>query len=177
MLAAMDRRRFLRTSLTSTCLASAGLATLAVPTGAALLPERASAQARRAAPPAPSLRAGWSASGPREGREPADVARLTADERLHVPVLTLPELVRGGRAFDLVVQAGLDAHPMEAAHHIDWIEVCADDARALISDLSPFVPYAVVRVPLVLAADTELRVRVHCTLHGAWLTRRQVRVG
>lgn len=176
MLAAMDRRRFLRTSLTSTCVASAGLATLTMPATASLFAERALAQPRTTPAAPPALRTGWSPTGPRDGREPADTAHLGADERLHVPVITLPELVRRGRAFDLVVQAGLDAHPMEAAHHIDWIEVYAGDTRAFITDLSPFVPFAVVRVPLVLAATTELRVRVHCTLHGAWPTRRTVQV-
>jgi len=171
MLVTMDRRRFLRTGLTSSCVATAALA------APALFTERALAQPHRAPSSAAPARAGWSASGPREGREPVDIAHPTADERLHTPVITLPDVVRRGRAFDLVVQAGLDAHPMEAAHHIDWVEVCAGDTRAFVVDLSPLVPYAVVRVPLVLAADIELRVRLHCTLHGTWLTRRAVRVG
>ena len=88
----------------------------------------------------------------------------------------MPERVRRGRAFDLVVQAGLDAHPMEAAHHIDWLEVYADDARVYVCDLSPYIPFAVVRIPIVLSADVTLRVRLHCTVHGSWLTTRQVQI-
>ena len=87
MLRGMERRLFLRGSiLTASALAFAG---------------SAEAQRRRggsepACPPAvcPPLRAEWSAEGPLEGRVVADPGALTADERSHAPVLTLPERVQ-----------------------------------------------------------------------------------
>jgi len=91
-------------------------------------------------------------------------------------VLTLPESVHTGRGFDLVVQVGLTAHPMTSDHHVSWVEVTAGDQIVYVIDLSPRVPYPVVRVPLILSTATPLIVRARCTRHGVWLTRRNVAV-
>ena len=109
------------------------------------------------------------------GREPRDATALTAEERLHLPALAMPERVHPGRAFDLVVRVGVDVHPMDAAHHVDRVEVALDGALAWAVDLSPHVPFPVLRIPLLLAADAtraQLDVRARCTQHGVWLTRR-----
>ena len=107
---------------------------------------------------------------------PEDPDRLTAEERRHVPVLVLPEQVRAGRPFDLVVQVGVEPHPMTPTHHIDWIEVLLGDTCAFAVDLSEHVGYPVVRVPLRLASSAVLSVRSHCTLHDTWLTMRRIDV-
>lgn len=122
-------------------------------------------------------REGWSPRGPLDGREPADAAELTPEERRHVPVMVLPQRVRAGRPFDFVAQIGVEPHVMTPSHHIDWIEVAVGEERVFVTDLSPRVPYPIVRVPLVLEAGaTEVTVRAHCTLHGTWRTRRALEV-
>lgn len=124
---------------------------------------------------APVGRSEWDAAG----REPVDLAALTEDELVHVPVLTLPSAPRVGRAFDLAVQIGVTPHEATAEHRIDWIDVRLEDA-ALVGrsvfcvDLSADVPYPVVRVPLVLSAAATLVVRARCTQHGVWVTRRAI---
>src|SRR5690349_21802009 len=108
------------------------------------------------------LRAEWSATGPADGHEPADPTAPSAEERIHVPVLTLPRATRAGRAFDLVVQVGMDPHPMQPDHRIDWVEVRIGETRAWVIDLSAGVPYPIVRVPIALAAAAPLTVRARC---------------
>lgn len=144
MLAPMERRAFL-----------GGVALL----GAVGVPVRVAAQAPRAE---------WSAAG----REPVDLAAMTAEELAHVPVLTLPSAPRLGRPFDLAVQIGVTPLSATAEHRIDWIEVRLDDRSVFSVDLSADVPYPVVRVPLVLTAAGNLVVRARCTQHGVWVTRR-----
>lgn len=155
----MQRRRFLGTTL---------LAAAAVPVGASL------AQAQRRTGRSAPLRADWRPDGPRTGRTPHDPTALDAEERAHVPVLTLPPRIQLGRAFDLVVQIGLEPHPMTAEHKIDWIEVSLGDARVFTADLGAGVPWPIVRVPLVVAAPAQLVVRARCSQHGVWLTARDV---
>jgi superoxide reductase len=101
---------------------------------------------------------------------------MSDEERLHVPVLTLPERVRIGRPFDLVVQIGVRPHPMSADHRIDWIEVALGDQRVAVIDLSEHVAYPIVRVPVIVRAGGVLSARARCTAHGVWITRRDVAV-
>lgn len=121
-------------------------------------------------------RAEWSATGPREGRQATDPARLTPEERRHLPVLSMPQNVRADRPFDFVVQVGVDPHVMTDAHHIDWVEISVGERRVLVADLSADVGYPIVRFPLVLRESAELTVRSHCNLHGTWRTQRSVTV-
>nr|MDQ3037304.1 class II SORL domain-containing protein [Myxococcota bacterium] len=116
----------------------------------------------------------WSATGAPTGRVPADASALDADERMHVPVLTLPERVRAGRAFDLVVQVGVRPHEMTADHRIEWVEVCLDERRVWVADLSADVAYPIVRVPIVLREGAVLSARARCSQHGVWMTRRSL---
>src|SRR5688572_22323893 len=134
-----SRRRFLGGSLATAAIGGVAWAAPAV----------AGAQPRGRAR---GLRAEWSPNGPPDGREPADATAPTEEERIHIPVLSLPRAVRPGRAFDLVVRIGLVAHPMDPDHRIDWIEVRVGEERAWVIDLGAAVPYPVARVPIVLAA-------------------------
>ncbi|MFK7985673.1 MAG: desulfoferrodoxin family protein [Sandaracinaceae bacterium] len=104
--------------------------------------------------------------------EPADPTRMTPEERRHVPVLGLPSQVRVDRPFDVMVQVGLETHPMRESHHIDHIEVQLDGQKVFDATLSPSVGYPVVRVPLVVSESATLTVRAHCNLHGTWRTQR-----
>lgn len=75
-------------------------------------------------------RAEWTAAGPPSGREPRDATAPNAEERLHVPVLSLPARVVAGRPFDLAVRVGMTMHPMEEGHRIGWIDAFVGDERA-----------------------------------------------
>jgi desulfoferrodoxin (superoxide reductase-like protein) len=157
MMAAMERRAFVRGSL------------LAIAAAPLIGGETASAQRR-----APPLRADWEPTGPLTGREAADPSALTDEERMHAPRITLPVRVRSGRAFDLVVQVGAPPHECTEAHRIDWIEVALDERRVMTADLSLDVPFPILRVPIVLRASAMLVARAHCTQHGVWMTRRAI---
>ncbi len=126
--------------------------------------------------PARAQRRGWSATGPLEGREPADPSALTPEEQRHTPVLVMPEVVRAGRPFDLVVQIGVEPHGMSDAHRIEWIEVAVDERRAFVADLGPSIAYPIVRTSLVLSAPCTLTARARCNQHETWRTQRRVEV-
>ena len=82
----------------------------------------------------------------------------TADQGMekHVPVI---ERIDGG----VKVKVGSVAHPMEADHHIEWIEILAD-GKAYRQFLKPGqAPEAVFHI----TAET-VRVREDCNIHGLW---------
>jgi len=159
MLGRMERRAFLVSG--------------SVIAGSIAIPGDVRAQ-RRACPP---LRAEWSATGVPEGRAPADPGAMSDEERMHVPVLTLPDRVRAGRPFDLVVQIGVRPHEITPEHRVEWIEVCLDERRVFVADLSADVAYPVVRVPIAMAVPGTISARARCSQHGVWITRRAITVG
>jgi superoxide reductase len=74
----------------------------------------------------------------------------------HVPVLLA---IDGG----FEVSVGAVAHPMEAAHYIEWIELIAGD-RVLRQHLSPGdAPTATFSIDA-----TVVTARAYCNLHGHW---------
>lgn len=137
--------------------------TFLLTTAALALPSFARAQLRRP---------GWTPT--LDGREPADPRALTPEESQHVPVLVLPAQVRIDRPFDLVVQVGVDPHPMAEAHRVEWIEVAIDETRAFVADLGPTISYPIVRFSLTMRGPALITARAYCSQHGVWRTRRQV---
>ena len=83
----------------------------------------------------------------------------TADEgkEKHVPVVAPAE--RG-----IKVKVGSVAHPMEAKHYIEWIEVICDGG-ACRQFLNPGdAPEAT----FCCAEGDNVKVRESCTIHGVW---------
>jgi superoxide reductase len=81
---------------------------------------------------------------------------VDAAKEKHVPVI---ERISGG----FKVKVGSVAHPMEAKHYIEWIELLAD-GKAYRQFLEPgMAPEAVFEVE----ADS-VSAREYCNLHGLW---------
>jgi len=77
-------------------------------------------------------------------------------EEKHVPVIEKTET-------GIKVKIGSVPHPMEAAHHIEWIEVLAD-GESYKKFLKP-TDEPVAEFPL--KAD-KLTAREYCNIHGLW---------
>jgi superoxide reductase len=74
----------------------------------------------------------------------------------HVPVI---EKIEGG----FKVKVGSVAHPMEAKHYIEWIEIIAD-GKSYRQFLNPGdTPEAV-----FLVDAASVTAREYCNLHGNW---------
>jgi superoxide reductase len=79
-----------------------------------------------------------------------------ASTEKHVPVLTR---IKGG----VEVEVGLVAHPMEEAHHIEWIEIASDGGvqrKYLRPGNKPQATFE--------CAGAVKDVREYCNLHGLW---------
>jgi superoxide reductase len=94
------------------------------------------------------------------GQPMKNLVAKTTDQGMekHVPVI---EKTDSG----IKVKVGSIAHPMEAKHYIEWIEILAD-GRAYRHFLEPGdAPEAVFAV----SADA-VTAREHCNVHGLWTT-------
>jgi len=79
-----------------------------------------------------------------------------AAKEKHVPII---EKIDGGYK----VKVGSVAHPMEAKHYIEWIELLAD-GKAYRQFLEPGMPPEATF--LIKAASVSAR--EHCNIHGLW---------
>jgi len=74
----------------------------------------------------------------------------------HVPVI---EPIEGG----VKVKVGSTAHPMEAKHYIEWIEITAD-GKSYCQFLEPGqAPEAVFKIEAA-----KITAREYCNIHGHW---------
>jgi len=81
---------------------------------------------------------------------------VDAAKEKHVPVI---EKVDGG----IKVKVGSVAHPMEAKHYIEWIEIIAD-GKAYRQFLNPGeTPEATFKI-----TAQKISAREYCNLHGLW---------
>ena len=81
---------------------------------------------------------------------------VDAAKEKHVPVI---EKINGGYK----VRVGSVAHPMEAKHYIEWIEILAD-GKAYRKFLNPGdAPEAVFMIDAA-----KVTAREYCNLHGLW---------
>lgn len=94
------------------------------------------------------------------------LADASGIDRTHLPMLSLPARPRLGRSFDLVVRVGEPLHEQRRDHHVEWVEVRHAGEALFTCELSPSVPFPVVRVPVVLRQAGELVVRLRCSQHG-----------
>ncbi len=106
---------------------------------------------------------------PPEFQHPKDPKHLTPLEAKHWPKLKISKKAPTGQPFDLMIQVGQEIHPMLPEHHIEWVEVYADNKKVERIEFSePTWDKPVIAVRLVAKNPATLRVRLHCNLHGYW---------
>ncbi len=97
-----------------------------------------------------------------------DPKNLTPAETKHSPKITVEGPMKAGEPAKVTVAVGRAMHPMEAKHHINWIELYAGDQKIARVDLVPEVSKPVVTFMVVLSGPTTLRALEECNLHGVW---------
>jgi len=81
---------------------------------------------------------------------------VDASKEKHVPVIEIG-------ASSITVKVGSVAHPMEAAHYIEWIELVAD-GKVYRQQLQPGQASGAI-FPVIAKQVTA---REYCNLHGLW---------
>jgi len=110
------------------------------------------------------------AEGPWDGLQ-------TAANPAHTPVITAPDTVAAGEAFDVTVALGAKPHPSETTHFIRFIALYAGDVEIARATLTPVLSQPTVTFRVKLERDTTLRALAAPNHSAAWVTEKAVKVG
>ncbi|MDD3159593.1 MAG: desulfoferrodoxin [Candidatus ainarchaeum sp.] len=84
----------------------------------------------------------------------------------HVPIIEVNE--NESNQTNVLVKIGSVEHPMTQEHHIEWVELIADDKilkKQFKFDEKPTANFVLDFKPTVISA------RVYCNLHGLWKSK------
>ena len=108
-----------------------------------------------------------------------DLNALSELEQKHLPVISAPQKVKKGEAFEVTIEVGkYKAHPNEPGHFIEWIELYSGDTFLFRVSLSGSLSQPKVTIPVKLThAHGPLKARAKCNLHGLWEGTKDIEVG
>jgi superoxide reductase len=105
--------------------------------------------------------------------------KATDLERKHIPVISSPDRVKKGEAFEVRVEVGkLLAHPNKLAHFIEFIELYANDTYLCRVDFTPVCVNPILKATIKLGVvhSGKLRAFERCNLHGTWMSECDIEV-
>lgn len=94
----------------------------------------------------------------------------------HVPVIKVPEKVKVGEEFEVVINVGEKvSHPNTIEHHIKWIQIFAEVKERPYNpiyiatfDFGPTFAEPKVKFRMKLKKAATLYALEYCNLHGVW---------
>ncbi len=87
----------------------------------------------------------------------------------HAPVITIIGDVTPGNVVQVKVDVGEDKHPNENAHHIQWVELRANDLFIGRAEFTPVITKPVATFTVIVPeAPLTLTAIERCNLHGLW---------
>lgn len=98
-----------------------------------------------------------------------DMDNMTDLEKKHVPLIHVEGTPSAGEEFPVTVWVGEHlAHPSEAEHHIEFIDLYLDDKFIARCDLTWGATTPKVTFNIMLDTSGKLRAYERCNLHGDW---------
>ncbi len=98
-----------------------------------------------------------------------DLANMSDLEKKHVPLIHVSGTPQAGEEFEVTVWVGEQlAHPSEAEHHIEFIDLYLDDKFISRCDLTWGNTYPKVTFTVKVDGPGTLRAYERCNLHGDW---------
>ena len=98
----------------------------------------------------------------------------TVMEKLHVPIISAPEIVKAGEIFDVGIIIGKELHPMGPTHWIEYVQLSIGNEPAGTVTfrshgyLKPKTRFAVVLDENLKGKRLSLVATLKCNLHGIW---------
>lgn len=98
-----------------------------------------------------------------------DIGNMTDLEKKHVPMIHVSGTPKAGEMFEVTVWVGEQlAHPMEAEHHIEFIDLYSDDMFIARCDLTWSHTMPKTCFNIKLDRPGNLKAFERCNLHGDW---------
>jgi len=109
-----------------------------------------------------------------------DQSNPTDLEKKHTPFITVNGALKAGETAEVVVEVGkLLAHPNEAGHFIEWIDLYANWVFLARLDLTAVTTQPTLKIPVSIPHGIEkltLRSFSRCNLHGVWEGTAEIKV-
>ena len=107
----------------------------------------------------------------------ADPANMTELEMKHHPVISCPDSVKADEPFECTVHVGKEkAHPNEAAHHIEFIDLYLDELFMCRVDLQARKSNPKVTFEIMLQQPGALKAYDSCNIHGVWVSEKKMSI-
>ncbi|NQT20748.1 MAG: superoxide reductase [Planctomycetes bacterium] len=107
----------------------------------------------------------------------ADPANMTELEMKHNPVISCPDSAKADEPFECTVHVGkLKAHPNEAAHHIEFIDLYVDDLFLCRVDLQARKSNPRITFEIMLRQSGVLKAYQSCNMHGVWVSEKKMSI-
>ncbi|MCL4473191.1 MAG: class II SORL domain-containing protein [Actinobacteria bacterium] len=98
-----------------------------------------------------------------------DPANMSDAEKKHVPVIDIEGTPKAGEPFEVTVWVGKElAHPSEAGHHIEFIDLYLDNSFIARCDLTWGFTYPKACFTIMLDNPGTLKAYERCNIHGDW---------
>ena len=90
----------------------------------------------------------------------------------HTPIIKVVGNLAPGEIIDVLVDVSTLGHPNENAHHIQWIELRANNLFIARAEFTPRITVPVVTFKVVVPSEgaLELTAIERCNLHGLWVS-------
>lgn len=75
----------------------------------------------------------------------------------HTPVVSAPAKVKAGEPFEVTINIGAKQHPSLVEHHVEWIQLYADEALIAHVQLAPTLTLPNVTLTVVLEHSADLK--------------------
>ena len=108
----------------------------------------------------------------KEIRHACDPTNLSEDERLHVPLIEIPDGIPSGMMFPVTVKVGQAPHVVKTTHYIQFVDLYADQTFLSRITFTPTLPKPKATFFLVLDEPVTLRAVSFCNRHGFWESER-----
>jgi len=91
----------------------------------------------------------------------ADPKNMNTLEKKHSPIIKVPEKIKAGEPFDVQIEVGSIAHPMERGHYIGWLQLFADEIPLATVTFQPVVSRPKTTITVILE-KWKLITYLHC---------------
>ncbi len=103
-----------------------------------------------------------------------NLQNLTGFEQGHLPWILIPDFIKKGEEFKVIVKVGEVDHPMCPSHYVKWISLYVNGELIEKTKLSSSNNLSEAEFKISLDKDSELKAQEECNLHGLWESSKEI---
>ncbi len=102
-----------------------------------------------------------------------DIENLTEFEQKHLPWILVPDFIKKGKKFEVMIKVGKVDHPMTDEHYIRCIRLYIDGEAFECHNLR-MPTHSETKFNISLEKDSIITAEAECNLHGVWESKKEV---